>query len=341
MTKVLKALRLLYWILSFSCEKLRMTGTIHYNHPFPTNNKKNMSDAIYINNLSKEYDKKPALRSLNLNVEMGSIFGLLGPNGAGKSTLINILAGTVLKSAGEVRVMGVDIDSQPKKARSLIGVVPQEIVADTFFPLHQALEFTAGYFGIKPKDRITDDLLKALSLWDKKDSFPQRLSGGMKRRFLIAKAMVHSPKILILDEPTAGVDIELRTQLWDYVTKLNKEHGVTIIITTHYLAEAQELCDNIAFINEGKIIKQDSKKKLLADLGSRHLEVEFENPAKLKTDNKKYQIISDNKIRFDLHTEKNDFADIFKTIHAMGLKIKDLHMSEPDLEDIFHKILKR
>ena len=287
-----------------------------------------MSDAIYINNLTKQYSDKPALNGLNLNVEEGSIFGLLGPNGAGKSTMINILAGTVLKNYGEVRIMGVDIDKQPKKARSLIGVVPQEITTDTFFPLWQALEFTAGYFGIKPKDRITEKLLKALSLWDKKDSVPQRLSGGMKRRFLIAKAMVHSPKILILDEPTAGVDIELRTQLWEYVKMLNKEHGVTIIITTHYLAEAQELCDNIAFINDGKIIKQDSKKKLLAELGSRHLDVEFEDSPE-----------GEKKMRFDLHLENNDFAQIFKTIQAKGLKIKDLKMTEPDLEDIFHKIV--
>lgn len=287
-----------------------------------------MSDAIYINNLTKQYSDKPALNGLNLNVEEGSIFGLLGPNGAGKSTMINILAGTVLKTYGEVRIMGVDIDKQPKKARSLIGVVPQEITTDTFFPLWQALEFTAGYFGIKPKDRITEKLLKALSLWDKKDSVPQRLSGGMKRRFLIAKAMVHSPKILILDEPTAGVDIELRTQLWEYVKMLNKEHGVTIIITTHYLAEAQELCDNIAFINDGKIIKQDSKKKLLAELGSRHLDVEFEDSPE-----------GEKKMRFDLHLENNDFAQIFKTIQAKGLKIKDLKMTEPDLEDIFHKIV--
>jgi len=241
-----------------------------------------MSDAIYVNNLIKEYntgrvanEKKIALNGLDINIEVGSIFGLLGPNGAGKSTLINILAGTVIKTSGEVRVMGVDIDYQPKRARSLIGVVPQEIVTDTFFPLWQALEFTAGYFGIRPENRINDQLLKTLSLYDKRNSLPQRLSGGMKRRFLIAKAMVHSPRILVLDEPTAGVDIELRNQLWEYVKKLNQEQVVTIIITTHYLAEAQELCDNIAFINDGKIIKQDSKKKLLAELGSRYLDVEF------------------------------------------------------------------
>lgn len=311
-----------------------------------------MSDAIYVKNLVKEYnagrvshEKRLALNGLDINIEAGSIFGLLGPNGAGKSTLINILAGIVIKTSGEVKVMGIDIDKQPKKARSLIGIVPQEIVTDTFFPLWQALEFTAGYFGIKPANRITDQLLKTLSLYDKRNSLPQRLSGGMKRRFLIAKAMVHSPNILVLDEPTAGVDIELRNQLWDYVKKLNQEHGVTIIITTHYLAEAQELCDNIAFINDGKIIKQDSKKKLLAELGSRYLDVEFESAVdsvKVSSlQNIKLQLLNENKIRFDLHTENNDFTQILDIIHSMNLKIKNLSLNEPDLEDIFHKIVKK
>ena len=311
-----------------------------------------MSDAIYVKNLVKEYnagrvshEKRLALNGLDINIEAGSIFGLLGPNGAGKSTLINILAGTVIKTSGEVKVMGIDIDKQPKKARSLIGIVPQEIVTDTFFPLWQALEFTAGYFGIKPENRITDRLLKTLSLYDKRNSLPQRLSGGMKRRFLIAKAMVHSPNILVLDEPTAGVDIELRNQLWDYVKKLNQEHGVTIIITTHYLAEAQELCDNIAFINDGKIIKQDSKKRLLAELGSRYLDVEFESAVdsvKVSSlQNIKLQLLNENKIRFDLHTENNDFTQILDIIHSMNLKIKNLSLNEPDLEDIFHKIVKK
>ena len=310
-----------------------------------------MSYAIQVNNLTKQYvsgrvsqEEKLALNDLNLNIEVGSIFGLLGPNGAGKSTLINILSGTVVKSSGKVRVMGVDIDEQPKKARSLIGIVPQEIVTDTFFPLWNALEFTAGYFGIKPENRITDQLLKTLSLYDKRNTLPQRLSGGMKRRFLIAKAMVHSPKILVLDEPTAGVDIELRTQLWEYVKKINQEQGVTVIITTHYLAEAQELCDNIAFINDGKIIKQDSKKKLLEDLGSRYFDIEFEdivdNDKMSRFESLKCQLLSENKIRFELHTENNDFQQILGVVSVMNLKIKNLTLKEPNLEDIFHKIVK-
>lgn len=310
-----------------------------------------MSYAIDVSNLTKKYqsgrgaqEEKLALNDLNLNIEVGSIFGLLGPNGAGKSTLINILAGTVIKNSGTVKVMGVDIDDRPKKARSLIGIVPQEIVTDTFFPLWQALEFTAGYFGIRPENRITEQLLKTLNLYDKKNSPPQRLSGGMKRRFLIAKAMVHSPRILVLDEPTAGVDIELRSQLWEYVKKINQEEGVTVIITTHYLAEAQELCDNIAFINDGKIIKQDSKKKLLADLGSRYFDVEFEDILDANITSKinklECKILNQNKIRFDLHTENNDFQQILQTVNAINLKIKNLSLKEPDLEDIFHKIVK-
>ncbi len=304
-----------------------------------------MTDAIYIKNLIKEYGTKQALNSLNLNIKSGIIFGLLGPNGAGKSTLINILAGTVTKNSGDVKIMGINIDEKPKSARSLIGVVPQEIVADTFFPLWQALELTAGYFGIRPKDRITEKLLKTLSLWDKRNMQPQKLSGGMKRRFLIAKAMVHSPKILILDEPTAGVDIELREQLWEYVEKLNKENGVTIIITTHYLAEAQKLCDHIAFINGGEIIKQDSKQKLLKDLGSRNFDIEFEKSIKNKIlptiNDKKCEIIDDNKIRFNLNTENNDFNDILLAINTIDMKVTNLHINEPDLEDIFYKIIKK
>jgi len=306
-----------------------------------------MNEAISVKNLIKRYGKENgnghlALDGLNLSVPQGSIFGLLGPNGAGKSTLINILAGTVVKSSGEVKVAGVDIDEAPKEARSLIGIVPQEVVFDSFFPIEQALEFTAGYFGVKPHLRKTEELLKALSLWDKKNTMPRGLSGGMKRRFLIAKAMVHSPPVLILDEPTAGVDIELRTQLWDYVKKLN-EQGVTIIITTHYLAEAQELCDEIAFINKGKIIKQDSKQNLLQELGARHIDVEFEadiNLAELKISSSvNVETISDNQLRFSLKSKTESTTKLLKEIHNTGKEIKDIRISQPDLEDIFYKIM--
>jgi ABC-2 type transport system ATP-binding protein len=306
-------------------------------------------EAILIKNLVKYYGKEGedgahlSLDNLDFLVPRGSIFGLLGPNGAGKSTLINILAGTVVKSAGEVAIMGVNIDEFPKKARSLVGIVPQEVTLDTFFPLEQALELTAGYFGIKASLRKTEEILKALNLWDKRHVLPRKLSGGMKRRFLIAKAMVHSPKVLILDEPTAGVDIDLRTQLWDYVKKLNKQ-GVTIIITTHYLAEAQELCDEIAFINHGKIIKQDSKKNLLTELGTRHIDVEFYNPIKLnelKTSSKiQLKALSDNVLRFEFNVGENNYSTLLKDISAIDQEVKDLHASQPDLEKIFRQIIK-
>jgi ABC-2 type transport system ATP-binding protein len=306
-------------------------------------------DAILIKNLIKYYgqegsdDAHLALDSLDFAVPRGSIFGLLGPNGAGKSTLINILAGTVVKSSGEVKIMGVSIDEFPKKARSLIGIVPQEVTFDTFFPIGKALELTAGYFGIRPHLRKTEEILKALNLWDKRHVLPQRLSGGMKRRFLIAKAMVHSPKVLILDEPTAGVDIDLRTQLWEYVKELNKQ-GVTIIITTHYLAEAQELCDEIAFINHGKIIKQDSKKNLLTELGTRHIDVEFYKPVKLKdlkiSSKIELKALSDNVLRFEFNVGESNYSTLLKDISAIGQEIKDLNASQPDLEKIFRQIIK-
>lgn len=305
-------------------------------------------NAISIKDLTKIYDVRNsqkglfALENLSLEVPQGSIFGLLGPNGAGKSTLINILAGTVVKTSGKANIMGVDIDEFPKKAKSLIGIVPQEIVLDTFFPVYQALEFTAGYYGIPPKERKTEEILKALGLWDKRDKVPRQLSGGMKRRLLVAKAMVHSPKVLILDEPTAGVDIELRNQLWDYVIELNKR-GVTIIITTHYLAEAQELCDEIAFINKGKIIKQDTKDNLLLDLGARHIEVEFNeilNQNELNIDTKfQYQIIDGNKLRFNLDASKHNYTDLLQQISNINFEVKDIKTSQPDLEDIFRKII--
>lgn len=302
-----------------------------------------MQDAINVTSLIKDYPDfsgvaKRALDNLNLTVPRGAIFGLLGPNGAGKSTLINILAGTINKTSGNVYIMDISIDKSPKSARGQIGIVPQEVVYDTFFPIFDALEFYAGYYGIKPGNRKTEAILKALSLWDKRNSYPQALSGGMKRRFLIAKAMVHSPPVLVLDEPTAGVDIELRDQLWEYIKSL-KNQGVTVIITTHYLTEAQELCDEIAFINNGVIVKQDSKNKILDSLGSKYIEFTFSNPVSLGNIKEKFESISPNKIRFYIDQEKADYYKIFQNIRDLGEEIVDIHTASPDLEIIFQQIM--
>jgi ABC-2 type transport system ATP-binding protein len=303
--------------------------------------------AISIENLSKIYPaskkfpKKMALDELNLKVERGIIFGLLGPNGAGKSTLINILAGVVNKTSGKVEVMGHDLDLAAQMIKYQIGVVPQEIVIDSFFSLWQLLEFTAGYYGIRPDMRKTDEILKVLGLYDKRNNFPRQLSGGMRRRFLVAKAMVHSPSLLILDEPTAGVDIELREQLWNYVKKLNKA-GTTIIITTHYLEEAQELCDQIGFISKGKIIKQDSTDNLLSAASSKFIEVEFashlsQDIMKILQENK--FDISGNKAKFLIVNNDIDYNNFITLISKLKLQIKDLKIIQQDLEDVFKELI--
>jgi ABC-2 type transport system ATP-binding protein len=220
--------------------------------------------AIRIDSVSKTYaGGKLALDNVSFDVPRGQIFGLLGPNGAGKSTLINILAGLVVKSAGRVNIWCFDIDEHPRNAKRSIGIVPQEILFDPFFTPKEALEIQAGLYGIPREERKTDELLSAMHLTDKADAYSRTLSGGMKRRLLVAKAMVHSPPILVLDEPTAGVDIELRRQLWAYVRQLNAQ-GVTVVLTTHYLEEAEELCDRIAIINHGKVIANEPTRTLVA-----------------------------------------------------------------------------
>ena len=300
-----------------------------------------VKDIVKIYNDQKSASPKVALDDLSLEVPAGSIFGLLGPNGAGKSTLINILAGIVVKNSGTVSIMDIDLDAKPKAAKSLIGIVPQEVVIDSFFPLYQSLEFAAGYYGIRPKDRRTDEILQSLSLYDKRNSLPKELSGGMKRRFLIAKALVHGPKLLILDEPTAGVDIELRQQMWNYIQELHQK-GTTIIITTHYLAEAQILCDHIAFINHGRIIKSDTKENLLNSLGSRYLDVEFVSNITddhIKKISKPFEMINGNKLRFKISEANDNFNTVLGDISATGLTIRDLRVIQPDLEDVFHKLL--
>ena len=239
--------------------------------------------AIRIRGLTKTYagskkaPPKEALKGIDLDIPRGAMFGLLGPNGAGKSTLINILAGVVKKSAGEVSIWGRDIDTQPRDARAALGVVPQEIVADVFFTPRESLEVQAGFYGVPANERRSDALLAALGLSDKANAYVRALSGGMKRRLMVAKALVHAPPVLILDEPTAGVDVELRRQLWEYVRRLNAE-GVTILLTTHYLEEAQELCDTIAIVNRGQVVACEPTPQLLRRLDTRNVVVSPETP---------------------------------------------------------------
>lgn len=298
--------------------------------------------AIRIQGLQKTYrDRKTgaekiALKGIDLEVPRGSFFGLLGPNGAGKSTLINIMAGTVLKTAGTVEINGHDIDKATRDAKLSIGIVPQELVLDTFFTVRQALEITAGYYGIPKEKRRTDEIIDAMGLRDKANSPSRRLSGGMRRRLLIGKALVHNPPVLILDEPTAGVDVELRRHLWAYVRELNAR-GTTVLLTTHYLEEAEELCDEIAIINHGAIIARDSKQNLMRGVDSK--EVCFtlsapitELPATL---NDLQASVKNGHLLVKYQPSKAAMDEILNRIHAAGLVIRDISTSEVELEDLF------
>ncbi|HKX88145.1 MAG TPA: ABC transporter ATP-binding protein, partial [Sphingopyxis sp.] len=247
--------------------------------------------AIRIDTLSKTYaGGKRALDNVSFDVPRGQIFGLLGPNGAGKSTLINILAGLVVKSDGKATIWGFDIDQHPRNAKRSIGVVPQEIIFDPFFTPRETLEIQAGLYGIASSDRKSDELLAAMHLTDKANAYSRTLSGGMKRRLLVAKAMVHSPPILVLDEPTAGVNVELRRQLWDYVRKLNAD-GVTIVLTTHYLEEAEELCDRIAIIHHGRVIANEPTRELVAKAQEKSVVVTFDRDMAAVPENDCFQNI--------------------------------------------------
>lgn len=301
-----------------------------------------MTNSILLENLTKIYSSsKRALDNVNLAIPKGSIFALLGPNGAGKSTLINILAGTVIKTSGKAYVNGIDIDASPQSAKYEIGIVPQEITLDTFFPVRKALEIYAGYYGIRPEDRKTDEILNALGLTDKAHAMPRELSGGMKRRFLVAKSMVHSPGILVLDEPTAGVDIELRDQLWNYVKYLNSQ-GTTIILTTHYLAEAQELCDWVAFINHGKIVLTDKKVNLMQNLGTKQLILELTSAASNNISLPKgVELVSaiNNRLVVKFDDKSSNITHIISHLDTQGINVQNLTIDQPDFEDIFKKVM--
>jgi len=301
--------------------------------------------ALSAENLTKVYSKNNnsnksilALNKLNLEVKRGEIFGLLGPNGAGKTTFINILGGTVMKTSGKVQLWGFDLDTNPRQVRASIGIVPQEVNLDAFFSPKKLLELQAGLYGVKKKDRITDLILKMVALDKQADSYARSLSGGMKRRLLIAKAMVHQPPILVLDEPTAGVDVELRKNLWNNVRELNKL-GVTIILTTHYLYEAEEMCDRIAIINKGNLVAFDTTEKLLGRIESKKIKFKVKNLSQFekirlngvkfsKTDSEITATYDKNKFKFD------QIIDVVKN----NAEILDISTDEGDLEDIFLQV---
>jgi len=294
--------------------------------------------AIRIENLSKTYaGGKLALDNVTFDVPRGQIFGLLGPNGAGKSTLINILAGLVVKSAGKVTIWGFDIDEHPRNAKRSIGVVPQEIIFDPFFTPRETLEIQAGLYGIPPGERQSDELLSAMHLTDKANAYSRTLSGGMKRRLLVAKAMVHSPPILVLDEPTAGVDVELRRQLWDYVRKLNAQ-GVTIVLTTHYLEEAEELCDRIAIINHGKVIANEPTRELVSKAQEKAVVVTFDRDIAEVPVNACFEniaLLDERTLEITYRKDRANAGQVLSALAADGLGIVDVSTRDPDLEDVF------
>ncbi|MGE5500490.1 MAG: ABC transporter ATP-binding protein [Ignavibacteriales bacterium] len=285
---------------------------------------------------TKTTPEKLALNGVDLQIPRGSIFGLLGPNGAGKSTFINILAGLTRKTSGTVKIWGIDIDQHPRDARAAIGVVPQELAADVFFTPRESLDVQAGLYGVPKNERRTDQLLAALGLSDKANAYVRQLSGGMKRRLMVAKAMVHHPPVLILDEPTAGVDVELRRQLWNYVLGLNRE-GVTIVLTTHYLEEAQELCDRIAIINRGEVVACEPTATLLRRLDTRNVVVTPEEPvgAAPELEGFETKLRGGGSFQVTYRTGQSSVEQVLAAVRATGLHIKDIATEDPDLEDVF------
>ena len=303
-------------------------------------------NVLSVKNLNKIYSKKSktinALNDLNLDVQEGEIFGLLGPNGAGKTTFLNILAGTVIKTSGNVNVWGFDLDLNPRQVRASIGIVPQEINLDPFFSPRKLLELQAGLYGIKKKDRITNTILKLVSLEKQANSYARSLSGGMKRRLLMAKALVHKPPIIFLDEPTAGVDVELRKNLWENVKLLNKQ-GVTIILTTHYLEEAEQMCNRIGILNHGNLVALDSTKNLLMRIKTKKMIFKTRNKIKLKDDDlESLKVIynKENEICVSYEKSKVDVEDIISLIKQNNNKIEDISTDDGDLEDVFLRLTK-
>jgi ABC-2 type transport system ATP-binding protein len=302
---------------------------------------------LSVKNLKKIYSSKQtgdnhALNDLNLDVKEGEIFGLLGPNGAGKTTFINILAGTVIKTAGQVNVWGFNLDKNPRQVRASVGIVPQEVNLDPFFSPRKLLELQAGLYGIREKDRITDTILELVSLEKQANSYARSLSGGMKRRLLMAKALVHQPPIVFLDEPTAGVDVELRQNLWKNVRLLN-DLGVTIILTTHYLEEAEEMCDRIAILNKGNIVALDSTKNLLDKIQTKKVTFKTDKMIDIKDEDlESLKIISklNNEICVSYEKSKIDMGKLINLIKKDNVSIIDISTDDGDLEDVFLRLIK-
>lgn len=302
--------------------------------------------AIDLKGLRKTYagnrrqPAKEALKGVDLAVPRGSIFGLLGPNGAGKSTLINILAGLVIKTAGTARIFGIDIDRNPRRARRAIGVVPQELNLDAFFTPRETLELQAGLYGVPRAERVTDILLEAVGLADKADAYARSLSGGMRRRLLVAKALVHRPPVVILDEPTAGVDVELRRSLWRYMRELNGQ-GVTVVLTTHYLEEAEQMCDRIAIIDRGTVVASDTKEELMRRMDEKELVLTLEQPVSsipeaLSTWDCTLGPTGRLAIRY--RPSRAQVGRILEAVRQAGLTIRDLQTREADLEEVFIRL---
>jgi ABC-2 type transport system ATP-binding protein len=299
--------------------------------------------AVELKGLTKVYNRKRdgrglvALDGVDLAIPRGSIFGLLGPNGAGKSTLINILAGLVIKTAGAVRIWDIDIDEEPRQSRAAIGIVPQEITLDFFFTPRELLDMQAGFYGVPKRERRTEAILEMVALTDKADAPARALSGGMRRRLMVAKAMVHNPPVLVLDEPTAGVDVELRRQLWVMVREL-QARGVTILLTTHYLEEAEELCDRIAIINRGHVVACDSKDALLRQVDDKSMTVALVEPVESvppALTELGLTLVAPGQLTLRYTPSRTELATVFGAIAAQGLTIRDVSSQEADLEDIF------
>lgn len=304
--------------------------------------------AIDIRGLTKVYrgrrgePEKRALDGINLAIPAGRVFGLLGPNGAGKSTLINILAGLVVKTAGKVVIWGFDQDVNPRQSRAAIGVMPQELNLDAFFSPRQALEVQAGLYGVPKAQRRTDEILELVGLEDKAHAYARTLSGGMRRRLLLAKALVHHPAVLVLDEPTAGVDIELRRMLWENIRRLNAE-GMTIILTTHYLEEAEEMCDEIAIINHGRLVAQDTTGALLGRLDTKTMLIRPEaSPGQLpRAEGLEVEAQGDGTLKITYQTGRTSAEEVLEAVRDAGIRIADVRTRQADLEDVFLELTRR